>query len=75
VQFPNSDAVVEVYGIKIAADTGYAEYRVYFVGTNYLKKARIRIFRHLTNNSIFTFHGDIANSVFSSRRFPVFSEH
>ncbi len=35
VQFPGSDAVVEVYGIKIAADTGPAEYRAYFMGTTY----------------------------------------
>lgn len=35
VQFPSSDAVVEVYGIKIAADTGPTEYYAYFMGTNY----------------------------------------
>jgi len=34
-QFPNCDAVVEVSGIKIATDTGPAEYDAYFVGTNY----------------------------------------
>ncbi len=34
-QFPNCDAIAEVYGIKIATDTGPAEYDAYFVGTNY----------------------------------------
>jgi hypothetical protein len=34
-QIAGCDAVVEVYGIKIAADKGPAEYRAYFVGTNY----------------------------------------
>jgi hypothetical protein len=34
-QIAGCDAVVEVYGIKIATDKGPAEYHAYFVGTNY----------------------------------------
>jgi hypothetical protein len=34
-QIAGCDAVVEVYGIKIAANKGPAEYRAYFIGTNY----------------------------------------
>lgn len=34
-QIAGCDAVVEVYGIKIASDKGPAEYRAYFMGTNY----------------------------------------
>lgn len=34
-QIEGCDAVVEVYGIKIASDKGPAEYRAYFMGTNY----------------------------------------
>jgi hypothetical protein len=34
-QIKGCDAVVEVYGIKIASDKGPAEYRAYFIGTNY----------------------------------------
>ena len=35
VQIVGCDAVVEVYGVKIATNTGLAEYHAYFVGTNY----------------------------------------
>jgi hypothetical protein len=35
VQIPDCDAVIEVYGVKIAADTGATEWNAYFVGTNY----------------------------------------
>ena len=35
VQIAACDAAVEVYGIKIAADTGPTEYYAYFMGTNY----------------------------------------
>ena len=34
-QIIGCDAVVEVYGIKIATDTGLSEYDAYFMGTNY----------------------------------------
>lgn len=34
-QIAGCDAEVEVYGIKIASDKGPAEYRAYFMGTNY----------------------------------------
>lgn len=35
IQITGCDAVIEVYGIKIATDTGPAEYHAYFMGTNY----------------------------------------
>lgn len=35
VQIVGCDAAVEVYGVKIATDTGPVEYHAYFVGTNY----------------------------------------
>jgi hypothetical protein len=34
-QFNSSDGAVEVYGVKITADTGRMEYYAYGVGTNY----------------------------------------
>ncbi len=34
-QIASCDAVVEVYGIKIATDTGLSESDAYFIGTNY----------------------------------------
>jgi hypothetical protein len=34
-QIADCDAVIELYGIKIAADTGPAEYLAYYIGTNY----------------------------------------
>jgi hypothetical protein len=35
IQIPSCDAVIEVYGVKIATDTGLTEYYAFFVGTNY----------------------------------------
>ncbi len=35
VQIPSCDAIVQVYGIKVATNTGKTESYAYFVGTNY----------------------------------------
>ena len=35
VQIASCDAVIEVYGVEIATDTGLTEYHAFFVGTNY----------------------------------------
>jgi hypothetical protein len=35
VRFPSCEAIIEVYGVHIATDTGKVEHHAYIVGTNY----------------------------------------